>query len=249
MASLYRYADLDVLMNVLLRQAVALAPKKTLHACREAVVAATVKMLYTYRKMCASASTAAGQLILPESLKLLPLYALSLTKHGALRPGVEVRADERAALMAAAVRMPVACSVAFIYPRLFSLMGLSDSVGALDTDGTPHLPPSTPLAAEKLDGARPTCSTTRWASTCGWARASQPRGCRRSCRWAASTASTRARLRVPLLENETSLRVNRLINAVRSQRPMVLAFPRVTTPQGRGARPASSPCSPRTAPR
>ena len=68
-----------------------------------------------------------------------------------MRPGIEVRADERAMLMAAASRMPVACSVAFIYPRLFSLIGLSESVGALDTDGTPHLPPSTPLAAEKLE--------------------------------------------------------------------------------------------------
>ena len=40
-----------------------------------------------------------------------------------------------------------------------------------------------------------------------------------------------ARLRVPLLDNETSLRVNRLINAVRSQRPMVLSFPRVLSPK------------------
>ena len=60
---------------------------------REAVVTATVSILYTYRKMCAS-STAAGQLILPESLKLLPLYALSLTKHALLRAGTDVRADE-----------------------------------------------------------------------------------------------------------------------------------------------------------
>ena len=34
-----------------------------------------------------------------------------------------------------------------------------------------------------------------------------------------------------LLDNETSLRVNRLINAVRSQRPMVLSFPRVLSPK------------------
>ena len=60
---------------------------------REAVVSATVSILHTYRKMCAS-KTAAGQLILPETLKLLPLYALSLTKHALLRAGTDVRADE-----------------------------------------------------------------------------------------------------------------------------------------------------------
>ena len=87
------------------------------------MVTATVSILYTYRKMCAS-STAAGQLILPESLKLLPLYALSLTKHALLRAGTDVRADERSALIAMACRMPVTSSVAFVYPRLFALTTL-----------------------------------------------------------------------------------------------------------------------------
>ena len=82
-ASLFRYADLDALTNILMRQAALATAKQTLHQVREAVVTATVSILYTYRKMCAS-STAAGQLILPESLKLLPLYALSLTKHALL---------------------------------------------------------------------------------------------------------------------------------------------------------------------
>ena len=104
MASLYRYADLDVLLNVMMRQAVLSSAKQNLHLVREGVVNTTVNMLHTYRKMCASASTASGQLILPESLKLLPLYALSLTKNALLRPGTDVRVDERSALMAMAVR-------------------------------------------------------------------------------------------------------------------------------------------------
>lgn len=57
--------------------------------------------------------------------------------------------------MAGATRMPVTSSVAFIYPRLFSLRDLPESVGALDTDGSPHLPSPMPLLLEKLeaDGA------------------------------------------------------------------------------------------------
>ncbi len=36
------------------------------------------QVLYTYRKYCAS-NPAPGQLILPEALKLLPLYTLGYT--------------------------------------------------------------------------------------------------------------------------------------------------------------------------
>jgi len=149
-ADLYRYADLDALTNILMRQAALATAKQTLQQVREAVVTATVSILYTYRKMCAS-TTAAGQLILPESLKLLPLYALSLTKHALLRAGTDVRADERVALIAMACRMPVASSVAFVYPRLFALDGLEDDVGTPDASGAPTLPPTLPLSLEKLD--------------------------------------------------------------------------------------------------
>lgn len=40
-------------------------------------------MLACYRKHCAQ-STTAGQLILPETLKLLPMYAASLIKSDVL---------------------------------------------------------------------------------------------------------------------------------------------------------------------
>jgi hypothetical protein len=39
-----------------------------------------------------------------------------------------------------------------------------------------------------------------------------------------------ARLRIPLLETETSVRVNRLINAVRSQRPHLMQMPMLMLP-------------------
>lgn len=181
--------------------------------------------------MCASASTASGQLILPESLKLLPLYALSLTKNAIMRPGTDVRADERAALMAMAVRMPVTCSVAFVYPRLFSLTDLDESVGALDTDGTPHLPISTPLQAEKVDQEKAYLLDNA-VSLYVYLGRGTPQGWLQQVLQLSSVEGVEcSRLRVPLLESETSVRVNRLINAVRSQRPMLLQCPRVIAPK------------------
>jgi len=229
MASLFRYADLDALLGVMLRQSINLAAKQNMHAVREFVVNATVKMLCTYRKMCASASTQAGQLILPESLKLLPLYALSLTKNGVMRPGTDVRADERAALVAASFRMPIHSSVAFIYPRLLPLHALDESVGALDTDGTPLLPSATPLSLEKLEtnGAYLLDDSFRMLLWVG--RGASPEFLSAVLQLPSLEGIDCARLRIPLLDNDTSVRVNRVIDAVRSQRPQVVQFPRVVT--------------------
>jgi len=169
--------------------------------------------------------------VLPESLKLLPLYGLSLTKNGLLRPGTEVRADERTSLLAAVGRMPVPYSVAFVYPRLFSLLTLDESVGALDTDGSPHLPPSLPLLIENLapDGAY---LIENAHALFIWVGKGVPAEWLHAVLQLPSLEGVdTARLRVPLLDNEQSVRVNRLINAVRSQRPHLMQMPRVVVPK------------------
>lgn len=50
--------------------------------------------------------------------------------------------------MAMACRLPVGCSVAFIYPRLFSLHDLTDEVGEPSTDTT------TPMLPQAMPGKR-----------------------------------------------------------------------------------------------
>ena len=62
-----------------------------LPAVRDQVLASTAKMLTAYRKLCA-AQIEAGQLILPESMKILPVYTLGLLKSAAFRAGTERRA-------------------------------------------------------------------------------------------------------------------------------------------------------------
>ncbi len=143
MASLYRFADLDAIVGVVLRQVAHGATGQTLQQLRESVASSCVNILHTYRRACAS-STSSGQLILPEALKLLPLYALALTKGPILRAGTDVRADERSALLASATRMPVVASVGFVYPRLFSVRELLEG----ETDA---LPSTRPLSHDKFE--------------------------------------------------------------------------------------------------
>ena len=81
MSNIYRFSDLDAIINLSLRQAVRQLLDNTSPAdAQNALTSACIDSLYVYRKYCASA-TSAGQLILPEPLKLLPLCTLGMIKH------------------------------------------------------------------------------------------------------------------------------------------------------------------------
>jgi Sec23/Sec24 helical domain len=55
--------------------------------CNAQVHKAVADTLFAYRRHCAQSANP-GQLILPEALKLLPLYCLALTKFPAFRCGL-----------------------------------------------------------------------------------------------------------------------------------------------------------------
>lgn len=182
-AAVFRHADMDTVLGVLLRNGACLAPgwgsslpgplsiptlpcsrrpppagvqttlTKDARAALSDMTDAAIDMLHAYRKFCAAASSP-GQLILPDSLKLLPLYLSTIGKlaaFGVNRPAektaaaaagkpaaaggrasafgdVVVRADARAAQMIALSGMSACRVVPFIYPRLFLLHTLGGLV-------------------------------------------------------------------------------------------------------------------------
>ena len=89
-------------------------------------------------------------MILPESLKLLPLYTLSLIKNPAFRanqvattgqaarrqsqsgrggvhPGI-IRPDERSYLLHSIATMDIASSIKFLYPDVYALHSMPEEV-------------------------------------------------------------------------------------------------------------------------
>lgn len=92
-----------------------------------------VKILLAYRKNCAS-STSPGQLILPESYKLFPLYALGLMKTKAMKGG-NVSSDVRTHYMRYLKSLGVASTVLMLYPRMVPIHALEDDVGNLKENG------------------------------------------------------------------------------------------------------------------
>jgi protein transport protein SEC24 len=126
----------------------------TLGAVRASLIDKCVDVLAAYRKHCAS-TTSPGQLILPESLKLLPIYVLSLSKHPLLRASAEASVDERAYNMAVFNDDSPALTTPFVYPRLYPLHKLPADVGVEDSGGRVVIPTPQRLTAEYLeaDGA------------------------------------------------------------------------------------------------
>ncbi|KXS17082.1 hypothetical protein M427DRAFT_97202 [Gonapodya prolifera JEL478] len=151
--NVFRYADMDTTVNYLMKTSATQAVASSLRSVREALTDRCVKILASYRKNCAS-STQPGQLILPESYKLYPLYNLSLLKMKAFRGGPDLPSDVRVYHLRLVKGMPVTTSVPFIYPRIFAL----HDVGPLD-ESEPFelsrhiLPPRVRASYERMDPA------------------------------------------------------------------------------------------------
>ena len=148
-AALFRGADLDAQFAALLRATTASlsSASASLATAREASTAHCVNLLAAYRKHCAAGSSA-GQLILPEALKLLPLYTLAMHKALLASGGSAARPDERAAALSRAAWLPPAGAIALVYPRLYEVHKLV--AGPAPPPGAP-LPPTLSLSSEKLD--------------------------------------------------------------------------------------------------
>lgn len=136
MADLYRSCELDTLINFFSKQSVYRLLEHNPKAVKDGIINRAAQILANYRKNCASPSSA-GQLILPECMKLLPLYVNCLLKSDALSGGEfyvseftvlnifslgsDMTIDDRAYVMQAVMTMDVPSSLVYFYPRLIPI--------------------------------------------------------------------------------------------------------------------------------
>ncbi|CAM4786840.1 unnamed protein product [Rotaria magnacalcarata] len=125
-ASLYPLCDLDTIMNYTMKVAIRSILLSTPKSIRDSIITQTANMLACYRKHCAQ-STAAGQLILPETLKLLPMYAAALLKSDLLTGTQTVTTDDRSWLIHRLMSMNIKGSSAYLYPRIYPLHTLEEN--------------------------------------------------------------------------------------------------------------------------
>ncbi|XP_045924170.1 protein transport protein Sec24C isoform X1 [Micropterus dolomieu] len=123
LADLYRNCETDTIINFFSKYAFRGILSNPTKAVRDTLVNQCAQILACYRKNCASPSSA-GQLILPECMKLLPVYLNCVLKSDVLLPGADVSLDDRAYLRQLISCMDVAESHVFFYPRLLPLTKL-----------------------------------------------------------------------------------------------------------------------------
>uniref|UniRef100_A0A8B9BNN8 SEC24 homolog D, COPII coat complex component n=1 Tax=Anser brachyrhynchus TaxID=132585 RepID=A0A8B9BNN8_9AVES len=131
LADVYKTCETDALINFFAKSAFKAILSQPLKTVREILVNQTARMLACYRKNCASPS-AVSQLILPDAMKVLPVYMNCLLKSCVLVGRPEIPTDERAYHRQLVMAMGVADTQLFFYPQLLPIVSVlpSDAVPA-----------------------------------------------------------------------------------------------------------------------
>uniref|UniRef100_A0ACD5YJU3 Uncharacterized protein n=1 Tax=Avena sativa TaxID=4498 RepID=A0ACD5YJU3_AVESA len=122
LSNLFRYADLETQFTYIVKQAANGIASTPPSQVRDQVTSTCINILQSYRKYCASVSSS-GQLILPEALKLLPLYTLALIKSIGLRN--DGRIDDRSYWISIVSSISVFLAVPLVFPRMIALHDLA----------------------------------------------------------------------------------------------------------------------------
>uniref|UniRef100_A0A8I3N206 SEC24 homolog C, COPII coat complex component n=2 Tax=Canis lupus familiaris TaxID=9615 RepID=A0A8I3N206_CANLF len=209
LADLYRNCETDTLINYMAKFAyrgVLNSPVKTV---RDTLITQCAQILACYRKNCASPSSA-GQLILPECMKLLPVYLNCVLKSDVLQPGAEVTTDDRAYVRQLVTSMDVAETNVFFYPRL---LPLTKSPIESATE-----PPAVRASEERLSNGD-IYLLENGLNLFLWVGASVQQGVVQSLFNVSSFSQITSGLSVlPVLDNPLSKKVRGLIDSLRAQR-------------------------------
>jgi protein transport protein SEC24 len=149
LSNVFKNAEMDTTVNLLARMTVQKAYRRPLVAVRDELTVRCTKILLSYRQHCA-ASSSPGQLILPESLKLLPLYTLSLMKSRAFRGGKLVPSDLRVHTMRLINSLGIGETVNYLYPCLYDVSSFNRSVMLPNEHGIMTLPTILRVSAERM---------------------------------------------------------------------------------------------------
>jgi protein transport protein SEC24 len=152
-ATLFRHSDLEATIVTMLYHTIHTAVNKGTKAAREALTASVLAILASYRRFCASSSHT-GQLLLPEALKLLPLYSLCAMKSDALVSGTSATVDQRTQSMFDLMSMPITHVLSYLYPRLYALQTTLNhpTTGVPRDDGVKgvYMPPLQQLTTDTI---------------------------------------------------------------------------------------------------
>lgn len=144
-------ADAQAIIGLISKMAVDRSLASGISDARDAFINASCDVFGAFRlaQNLPAGSQAAGQLIAPMNLKLLPLYMLALLKHPAFRTGTSTRLDDRVFAMCELKTLPLDQLIRYIYPDLYHLDCLFGNNNQTDeADSEKFDPPILQLSAE-----------------------------------------------------------------------------------------------------
>ncbi|KAF0980327.1 hypothetical protein FDP41_013541 [Naegleria fowleri] len=131
--TLFRRADIGACLALFSRLFVhqVIQNRDTLDTVRDMITDRLINILACYRKNC-STNQGSGQLILPETLKYLPLYFLGLAKSPAFCRYTRVALDKKIHAFHLLMKFSSAQVMLFCFPRLYELhhLDFSDEIRA-----------------------------------------------------------------------------------------------------------------------
>ncbi|KAI3372561.1 hypothetical protein L3Q82_023040, partial [Scortum barcoo] len=187
--------------------------ERPLQELREELQTEATEALASYRKHCCSASVSAGQLVLPQYLRALPVYINSLRKSEVLLPGLRSSIHQRLQLRCQVLSMDTCSTSTHFYPLLLPLLLSADCPNPPNPEEAlrccaASLEPRglylvhAPLTLLLWVGTQvPTCTLFELFNT--------------SCFSSLPSGETK----LPVLENPLSVSVRSLINTLNSQAP------------------------------
>jgi protein transport protein SEC24 len=148
LADVFNGIDSQAMASLLTKMAVDRALQSKLSDARDTMVNVLVETLSVYRQAFATPGSTA--LVVPESMRLLPLYVNAAMRHKAFSAAQNIRTDERSYAMILLKVLPLWESREYVYPRLYCLTNMTDEVGVLDADNRLPLPVLTQLSAANM---------------------------------------------------------------------------------------------------
>lgn len=136
---IFRGADMDALVNSMVKLAIKDTLSINLQEIREKIQNQCVGVLAAYRKSCANSNTGSGQLILPECLKLFPVYSGSMIKSTLFRSGGDLNVDERVFNLKHLEHANTKGALTYFYPRLLAVHDVLDTRVACQLQSAPRM--------------------------------------------------------------------------------------------------------------
>lgn len=136
LSDLFKHSDAKAVANLLAKRAIDDIPRNGLKTQREHVINTLVESLKSYQKNVRGQSGRSyHHLVLPDSLRLLPLITSGMLKHDAFAMNTEVRADARISAMNYLSTCSTVESALNFHPLLFAVHQIEDAESEEESSG------------------------------------------------------------------------------------------------------------------